>query len=306
MKAKKKNQLLSVLLGMGTVGFTQTPAPKTANSTMIYVPVSVAGPKNTWVSGLKKENFVLLEDGIQQTIGDFYEDNQPIDIDLILALAGLQRGRSDLNSIKIRESVENFRQQGNSQNRFKVEELNFGANGLWDAMDRHITRLNRESVNPRKLLLVVTDGFESSGGEPARALQEYAKKLDVPIYIVFAPGPPDGPAGRPSALSDDIQEVARGGRIFLSQGAGYEDLTKFTGGRLFEAESDTQLRPFMETLAKELKSQYVLGFKSTNDARDDKWRKLEVKIKAPQGVGDVKEKDMKPKVRDRYFVAKPK
>jgi Ca-activated chloride channel family protein len=306
MKAKQISVVVAVLMGIGTIGFTQTPAPK-ASSNLIYVPVAVSGPKNTFVAGLKKENFVLLEDGIQQTISDFYAENQPIDIDLILALAGLQRGRSDLNSIKIREAVENFRQQGNSQNKIKVEELTFGANGLFDAMDRHITRLNKESINPRKLVLVVTDSFETSGGEPARALQEYAKKLDVPIYIVFAPAPPDSPgAGRPSALTDDIGEVARGGRIFLSQGAGYEDLAKFTGGRLFQAESDTQLPPFMESLAKELKSQYVLGFKSTNDARDDKWRKIEVKIKAPQGVGDVKEKDMKPKARDRYFVAKPK
>ena len=50
----------------------------------------------------------------------------------------------------------------------------------------------------------------------------------------------------------------------------------------------------------------MLGFRSTNDARDDKWRKIEVKIKAPNGVGDIKEKDMKTKARDRYFVAKIK
>src|SRR5678816_888491 len=111
------------------------------------------------------------------------------------------------------------------------------------------------------------------------------------IYIVYAPPPPSEVGrGRDAGLTDDILEVGRGQRIFLSAGAGYEDLAKFTGGRLFQADSDTQLRPFMESLAKEFKSQYVLGFKSTNDARNDKWRKIEVKIKAPQGIGDVKEK----------------
>jgi Ca-activated chloride channel family protein len=307
MKAKTIAAFATVLLALAGLSFGQAPAPK-AGANMVYIPVAVSGPKNVFVSGLKQENFVLLEDGIQQTVTQFYEENQPIDMSLLLALSGLQRGRSDLNSIKIRESIENFRQQSNSQNKYKVEESSFGANGIFDAIDRHITRLNQESLNPRKILLVVTDGFESSGGEPVRALQEYAKKLDVTIYMVFAPGPPqDGPGrGRPSGLSDDILEVGRGQRIFLSAGAGYEDLTKFTGGRLFQAESDTQLGPFLETLAKELKSQYVLGFKSTNDAKNDKWRKIEVKMKAPQGIGDIKEKDMKPKVRDRYFVAKPK
>jgi len=306
MKANKIAAFATVLIALSGLCYGQAPAAK-ASANMVYIPVSVSGPKNTFVSGLKQENFVLLEDGIQQTVTQFYEENQPIDLSLILALSGLQRGRADLNSIKIRESIENFRQQGNSQNRIKVEELNFGANGIFEAIDRHITRLNQESINPRKIVLVITDSFESSGGEPARALQEYAKKLDVAIYIIFAPGPPTSPgSGRPTALTDDIQEVGRGQRIFLSAGAGYEDLTKFTGGRLFQAESDTQLGPFLETLAKELKSQYVLGFKSTNDAKNDKWRKIEVKMKAPQGIGDVKEKDMKPKVRDRYFVAKPK
>ena len=273
---------------------------------MVYIPVSVSGPKNMpYVTGLKKENFVLLEDGIEQTVSSFYEENQPIDLDIILALRALQRGRSDINSIKVREGIENFRQQGNSQNKYTVEEMPFGANGLFHAIDLHITRLSQTSINPRKLVLVVTDDFEASGGEPGKALQEYAKKLDVPIYIIYA-AVPESSGGPGRGLQDNIQDVARGERIYLSGGAVYEDLAKFTGGRLFQADADTQLPPFLETFAKELKSQYVLGFKSTNDAKNDKWRKIEVKIKAPKGLGDIKEKDMKPKARDRYFVAKPK
>jgi len=289
---------VTVLLALTGLVQAQTPAPKPATA-MVYIPVGVTGPKNVPVPGLKKDNFVLLEDGIQQTVSAFYEENTPIDIDLILALSALQRGRTDLVSIKIREAIENFRHQGNSQNKFVVEEMPFGANGIFDAMSRHITRLAQTSIAPRKMVLVLTDGFESSGGEPARALQEYAKKLDVPIYIIFA-----AHAGTDS--SDNILDVARGQKIYLSGGAGYEDLTKYTGGSLYQAEADTQLGPFLESLARELKNQYVLGFRSTNDARDDKWRKIEVKIKAPNGVGEIKEKDLKTKSRDRYFVAKTK
>ena len=295
---KKLTALVTVLLALAGLVHAQTPAPKPAPA-MIYIPVGVTGPKNAPVAGLKKDNFVLLEDNIQQTVSAFYEENTPIDIDLILALSALQRGRSDLTSIKIREAIENFRHQGNSQNKFVVEEMPFGANGIFDAMSRHVTRLAQTSIAPRKMVLVLTDGFESSGGEPARALQEYTKKLDVPIYIIFAAHAGLDP-------SDDIQTVARGQKIYLSGGAGYEDITKYTGGSMYQAEADTQLAPFLEVLGRELKNQYVLGFRSTNDARDDKWRKIEVKIKAPNGVGDIKEKDMKTKSRDRYFVAKIK
>lgn len=296
MNKKRVIVLVTALLVLAGLAYAQAPAPKPV-SAMVYIPVNVTGPRNAPVSGLKKDNFVLLEDKIEQTVTAFYEENAPIDIDIILALSGLQRGRTDFLSIKIREAVENFRHQGNSQNKFVVEEMPFGANGIFDAMSRHITRLAQNSINPRKLVLAITDGFEASGGEPARTLQEYAKKLDVPIYMVFA-------AHSGTESSDDILEVARGQKIYLSSGAGYEDLTKYTGGRMYQAEADTQLGPFLETLAKELKSQYVLGFRSTNDARDDKWRNIEVKIKAPNGIGGIAEKDMKPKARDRYFVAK--
>jgi Ca-activated chloride channel homolog len=271
----------------------QAPA---ADPTMVYIPVAVAGPKNAYVSGLTKDNFKLLEDGIQQTVTSFHADDQPIDIDIILALGALQRGRADLNSTKIREALENFRQQGNPKNKYAIEEMPFGANGIYEAIDRHITRLATASTNPRRMLLVLTDGFETSGGDPVRTLQEYAKKLPVPIYIFFAAGAGNAPA--------DLGELGRGAAIHLSGGAGYEDLARFTGGRLYQSEADTQLRPNLEALAQEMKNQYVLGFKSTNDAKDDKWRKIEVKmLNPPNGL---KEKDLKTKVRDRYFVAKPK
>ena len=284
---------LTVWLALTGAALAQAPA---ADPNMIYIPVAVNGPKNVYIPSLTKENFKLLEDGIQQTVTSFYAEDQPMDVDIILALGGLQRGRADLNSTKIREAVENFRQQGNPRNKYTVEEMPFGANGVFDAMSRHITRLAEASTNPRKVLLVLTDGFEASGGDPARTLQEYAKKLPVPIYIVFAAGASAAPA--------DITELGRGQAIHLSGGAGYEDLARFTGGRLYQAEADTQLRANLEALGQELKNQYVLGFKSTNDARDDKWRKIEIKMLNPPSP--LKDKDLKVKVRDRYFVAKVK
>lgn len=284
--------LTIVWLALTGAALAQAPA---ADPNLVYIPAAVTGLKNAYVPGLTKENFKLLEDGIQQTITTFYTEDQPIDIDIILALGNLQRGRATHDSGKIREALENFRQQGNPKNKYSVEEMPFGANGLFASMDLHITRL-AQSTNPRRLLLVLTDGFEQSGGDPARTLSEYAKKLSVPIYIVYAAG--SGPG------MDNISELGRGQAIYLSGGAAYEDIARFTGGRLYQAEADTQLRANLESLAQEFKGQYVLGFKSTNDARNDKWRKIEIKmLNPPNGL---KEKDLKVKVRDRYFVAKVK
>jgi hypothetical protein len=290
--------IITLVCLLSSVAFSQAPVPKTP-SAMVYIPVSVNGPKNLPVNGLKKENFVLLEDNIEQTVTAFYDQNSRVDIDIILALNALQKGRADQNSIKIREAIANFRFQGNSQNRYNIEEMPFGANGIYDAISRHITRLVENSISPRKIVLAITDGFESSGGEPVKALQEYARRFDVSVYIIFSPGGDND-------LSDNILAVGRGQRIFLSGGAGYEDLTQYTGGKLIQAEVDTQVQPTLEVFSKTLKNQYLLGFRSTNDARDDKWRNIEIKLKAPQGVGGVPEKEMKPEARNRYFVSKPR
>ena len=37
-------------------------------------------------------------------------------------------------------------------------------------------------------------------------------------------------------------------------------------------------------IAIELKNQYVLGYASTNPAKDGRWRKIKVKLNAPKGL----------------------
>ena len=244
---------MTVLLALAGLVHAQTPAPKPATA-MVYIPVGVTGPKNVPVSGLKKDNFVLLEDGIEQTVERLLRGESRPSISISSSRSALSSADAQTsNSIKIREAIENFRHQGNSQNKYVVEEMPFGANGIFDAMSRHITRLAQNSIAPRKLVLVITDGFETSGGEPARALQEYAKKLDVPIYIIFA-------AHAGADRSDDILEVARGQKIYLSGGAGYEDLTKYTGGSMYQAEADTQLGALPRSSRQGIKKPVRAGF----------------------------------------------
>lgn len=281
---------ISVLLGLLLAAPGRAVQSPPAETDLVYVPVAVTGPRRVYVNALTKDNFQLREDGIPQTIS-YFSENQPFEVSLILAMSVLQRGRSDHFSTKIREAVETFRQTGNLKNRYTIEEMPFGSKGVFDAMSRHVARL-AEHPNPRKVILVITDGFDSPGGDPGRALQEYAKKEDVPIYIVYAAGTGSGPTA-------DLAAVGRGAQIYLEAGTIYDDLARFTGGRLYQAEADTQLLVTLKELAEELKNQYILGFRSTNDARNNKWRDLEVRVIPPAGL-----KDLRVRVKDRYFVAK--
>ena len=63
-----------------------------------------------------------------------------------------------------------------------------------------------------------------------------------------------------------------------------EELSDLTGGRAFFPDSVYELEDICTKIAVELKNQYVIGYHSTNEAKDGKWRKLRVKVNPPKGI----------------------
>ena len=63
-----------------------------------------------------------------------------------------------------------------------------------------------------------------------------------------------------------------------------EELADLTGGRAFFPDSVYELEDICTKIAIELKNQYVIGYHSTNGAKDGKWRKLRVKVNPPKGI----------------------
>jgi Ca-activated chloride channel family protein len=61
-------------------------------------------------------------------------------------------------------------------------------------------------------------------------------------------------------------------------------ISRPTGGRAIFPDSVYELEDICTKIAVELKNQYVLGFHSTNGAKDGKWRKLRVKVNPPKGI----------------------
>ena len=79
-----------------------------------------------------------------------------------------------------------------------------------------------------------------------------------------------GVADREAALSWDRDHPENGGTLSLDPNAcGLDEF------------GDTTI---CTKIAVELKNQYVIGFESTNAAKDGKWRKLRLKVNPPQGL----------------------
>jgi VWFA-related protein len=54
-----------------------------------------------------------------------------------------------------------------------------------------------------------------------------------------------------------------------------------TGGRVFPAPGGTKLRDAFANTVEELRRQYTLGYESTNEKLDGKWRAIEVRVARP-------------------------
>jgi VWFA-related protein len=294
--------LITALSGIG--------AAQTAPTDLVYVAATVTGPKKAPAPGLKQENFQLLEDGVEQKITFFAPPDGIWDMDLLLANSMLLPSRADRTSAAIRDAVETFKTTSNPMDRIRVDELKFGSDGLYAAIDRDLVDLQK-TANPRKALVVITDGFDMPGGDASNALIEYSRKLNIPIYFLYTrtdnvPGSTTASAastatagGLRGATTADPSVGARGTAYSLAEGEALTNVAEQTGGAIYFVDPLHQLESQCKLLSEELRNKYVLGFKSTNDKQDDKWRKLKINLKAPSGP------KLDLSVKAKYFVPKP-
>jgi hypothetical protein len=86
----------------------------------------------------------------------------------------------------------------------------------------------------------------------------------------------------------------------LSGGRVWQELTTVTGGEMYTADALYEMGSLTRKIAEELKSQYVIGYRSSNDTKLGTWRKLRLKVNAAKG-----EPSLKVEHKSRYFAPKP-
>jgi len=280
----------TLVLIMAFAGIVAAQAP--AND-LVYVTAKVTGAKKAPVPGLKAGDFQLLEDKVEQKITFFAGQDGLWDINIILANSKLNPGRADELSREIRGAVDTFIKTSNPLDKIKVDELHTGSSdGMFASIDRNLVDLQK-TTNPRRALVVIHDDFDSPGGDAVNGLLEYSRKLNIPIFFMYTTTAPEDPTDHTTGARGSKYEGKE------AEGEGLTTIAEQTGGAIFFVQAVHQLDTLCKLLAEDLRSRYVLGFTSTNDKKDDKWRKLQVKMVGP--AGQKTEVTAKPK----YFVPKP-
>jgi Ca-activated chloride channel homolog len=254
---------------------------------LVLVNATVTNPRNQYVTGLDKEHFQIWEDKVEQDITYFSSEDVPLSVGIIFDISGSMKDKLSV----ARDAAVTFLKMGTPDDEsFLVEfserpqiavdfttdisalqnHLIFspakGMTALYDAVYLGLDKL-KSGNNPKKALLLITDGEDNRSRYTFSNVKEFVKEQDVQIYSI----------GIVSEFGSQLG-TGRTGRALI------EELSEMTGGRAFFPDSVYELEDICQKIGIELKNQYVIGYHSTNETNDGKWRKLRVKVNPPRGV----------------------
>ncbi len=263
------------------------------NTTLVVIPVTVTDASNRFVLGLGKQNFSIFEDGVRQTISQFAAEDAPLSVGLLVDTSGSMGTKLATSREAVAEVLkilnagdEAFLIEFSDRAELAVpfthdfagiqEKLGAvesqGLTALLDSIEMGIREM-KKARNPRKALLVISDGGDNNSRYTAQEIESLVREADVQVYAmgVFEPFSNLG-----------LSEPELSGPKLLAE------VAEQTGGRAFPARSFSALPAVARRIAIELRNQYVLAYSPTRRERDGKYRKVEVKLSPPQGLTQLK------------------
>jgi VWFA-related protein len=269
----------------------ETPDTRRANirvdSTLVLIPVSVYDPMNRSVTGLEKEHFRVFEDKVEQEVSQFSSEDAPISVGIVFDASGSMGQKLQ----KSRQAVAQFFKTANPEDEFfliqfndrpqlvvpftpNVEEilnaLTFtqakGRTALLDGVYMAM-RTMRKARNPRKAILLISDGGDNSSRYTESEVRNAVREADVQMYAIgiFEPV---------SSRGRTAEEAAGPGLL--------SELAEQTGGRHFPVENLNELPDVAAKIGIELRNHYVLGYVPKNQERDGKYRRVKVTLVQPR------------------------
>jgi len=256
---------------------------------LALVNVTVTDPYNRLVTGLDKENFRVFEDNVEQEVVTFSSEDVPISIGVIFDFSGSMTNKVG----KAREAAVQFFKTANPQDEFflvsfneraeltsaftnSVEDLQSslmltsakGRTALLDAIYLGLSQM-RGAHNGKRALLILSDGGDNHSRYSERDIKRLVREADTQLYAI----------GIFDALGyrDRTPEELNGPSLL-------SEITEMTGGRVFSVEKLDELPDIATKISMELRNQYVLGYRPSNKARDARWRKIRIKLRAPRGL----------------------
>jgi VWFA-related protein len=293
---------------------------------LVTVDVVATDNSGNFISGLRKDNFRILEDGVPQAVTNFAPTDAPITMVLLIEFSKLGY---EFYAYKTREGAYDFLNQLNKDDWVALETFDlrprievdftrdkmevkqalsrlvfpgFTEANLFDALMDTVDRL--QDVKGKKSIFILASGYDTFS---KHTLDQALKRLQQSDVTIFALG-----VGRTLFEYYDNRGLASGiNRLGYYQAENQlSEFCRKTGGRAWFPRFEGELPSIFRDVAASLRNQYSLGYIPTNKARDGKFRKIKVQLVGPDGsplvVHDQKGKNVKYVVYAREGYTPPK
>jgi Ca-activated chloride channel family protein len=248
----------------------------TSGVNVVEVYAAVTDQDGQPVTGLRREDFSVLEDGRPQSVSAFAAGDFPLSVAVGLdrsfsmgakqlptavsatrTFLGELRPQDQSMVVAIGSEIEQLSPLSTdraAQQRALASLKPWGTTGLYDAIIESIDAI--QEAKGRRALVLLSDGNDRYSKASASDALDRARRSDVMIY--------------PVALGRDRPPL-------------FAELASLTGGRSFAPRDPAALNTAMRTIANELRHQYLLGYTPSRPivAGDDQWRAITVRVDRP-------------------------
>ncbi len=278
--------MAAVLVAFAVAGMANLAAQdqifRSTPRTEVPIYATVIDSAGRLVPDLERADFTVLDEGKPVELTQFSNDSQPFTAVVMLDTSASMTGNLELlnraaEQFLIRLLPVDKAQVGAFNDKIQLSgKFTNDRDALVDALDDlqfgNPTRLNDavgtsldalRGTDGRRVVLLFTDGEDTSSKTPFRVVLERARNEEVMVYAI----------GLES-------EFFNGGRLQRTRPS--RDLRRIadeTGGGYFELKQSAELASTFTRVAQELRSQYLLGFAPAT--LDGKVHRLEVRTRRP-------------------------
>jgi Ca-activated chloride channel family protein len=236
----------------------------------VFIPTTVTDSYGRPILGLHKQDFRLWEDGVQQGLSEFFTEDGPISVGVVLDISGSVKNKLGQAQQAVREFLRlsartdefflvTFKDQPELVHGFTTNpediEADFaraqpsGWTALYDAIVLGINQMKRASLN-RRVLLILSDGGDNNSRYSEGEIRSLVREADVRIFSIS----------------------------MQSHTPVLDKLANESGGRAYQVHDLDNLPEAAAALSAEAHAEYVLGFTPPERQRDGKYHGVKVEV----------------------------
>jgi len=236
----------------------------------VFIPTTVTDSYGRPVQGLHKQDFRLSEDGVEHDLSEFFIQDGPISVGVVLDISGSVKNKLAQAQQAIREFLRlsaradefflvTFKDQPELVRGFTTDPEIIGSDlaaaqpsgwtALYDAIVLGINQMKQARLN-RRVLLVLSDGGDNNSRYSESEVKSLVREADIRIFSIS----------------------------MQSRTPVLDKLANASGGRAYQVHDLENLPEAAAALSAEAHAEYVLGFTPPERHRDGKYHSVKVEV----------------------------